>query len=114
MTRVKVFVLLAVTAIGCLLIGAIAATRFSGAFFSTATDSRFIADANIYLTTLEKLGDGDAAAASRVLRQQLEAAMFSLNADLARLSGAQRNQYVELQKRATQLHVATPDQGKPP
>jgi hypothetical protein len=114
MTRLKLILLLTVTALGSLGVGAAAATRFTGAFLSTATDSRFIVDANIYLTALEQLGDGDAAAASHVLRQQLDVAILGLNADSGRLSGEQRNQYAEIQKRAVQLHVAAANQGKPP
>lgn len=114
MTRMKIILLLVLTAICSLALGAAAATRFTGAFLSTATDSRFIADANIYLTALEKLGAGDPAAASQVLRQQLNAAMLGLNSDFNSLSIAQQKQYSEIRKRRAQLDLTASGHAKQP
>lgn len=108
----KTVLLLIVTAIGGMVVGAAAAMRFTGAFFSNATDSRFIADATIYLTALESMSDGNAGTARQVLRQQLDAAVLGLQSDLNRLSPAQREQYSDIQKRAARFSAAS-DQPKP-
>lgn len=112
MTRTKTVLVVIVTAVAGLVIGAAAAMSFAGAFISTAADSRFIADATIYLTTLEKVSDGDNDGATRVLRQQLNAAMLGLQSDLNRLSVAQRNQYLSIQKRAIRFGLGS-EQAKP-
>lgn len=107
MVRAKTILFLSIaTAIG-ITVGAAAATLFVGSFVGNAMDSRFIADATIYSTVLEKIKDGDTDTASRVLKQQLNVAMLGLTADFSHLSASQRDQYVIIQKRLAGLNVDT-------
>lgn len=103
MTRGKLVLLLIVTAVGSMVVGAAAATAFTSAFLSDATDSRFIADATLYLTTLEKFDEGNTAAARAGLEQQLKMALLGLQADSSRLSATQRKQYLEIQQKAARF-----------
>jgi hypothetical protein len=105
MTRVKLVLLLIVTAAISMVIGAAGATAFTGAFLSDATDSRFIADATLYLTTLEKMRAGDSMGADAAMKQQLTLAIRGLRADSVRLSPGQRKKYVAIQNKAAQLKI---------
>jgi hypothetical protein len=105
MKRAKFVLILIVTAVGSMVVGAAAAAAFVGAFMSDATDSRFIADATLYLTALEKIGDGDTVAVSTALKEQLKMAILGLQADSDRLSVTQRKQYLAIQQKAARFQV---------
>jgi len=105
MARTKAILIAAIGGVVGFLLGATGATFFLALFIRDATDTRMIADASIYLTTLERLRVGDTGGANEVLKEELKSALLGLRVDQHRLSAHQRWQYAQIQERAKQFNL---------